>query len=56
VRNKAQKWVFAALVDLRGGFPFPVLGIDSDYADLAIMPTSARRVWSAGVNGLSRSA
>ena len=30
VRNKAQKWVFAALIDLRGGFPFPVLGIDSD--------------------------
>ena len=30
VRNKAQKWVFAALVDLRGAFPFPVLGIDSD--------------------------
>jgi hypothetical protein len=56
VRNKAQKWVFAALVDLRGGFPFPVLGIDLDYADLAIMPTSARRAWSAGVNGLSRSA
>jgi len=30
VRNKAQKWVFAALVDLRAGFPFPVRGIDSD--------------------------
>lgn len=30
VRNKAQKWVFAALVELRGAFPFPVLGIDSD--------------------------
>jgi hypothetical protein len=30
VRNKAQKWVFAALVDLRSAFPFPVLGIDSD--------------------------
>ena len=30
VRNKAQKWVFAALVDLRGGFPFPIRGIDSD--------------------------
>jgi len=41
VRNKAQKWVFAALVDLRSAFPFPVLGIDSDYADLVIMPTFA---------------
>ncbi len=30
VRNKAQKWVFAALEDLLGRFPFPVLGIDSD--------------------------
>ncbi len=28
VRNKAAKWVFAALVELQG--PFPVLGIDSD--------------------------
>jgi hypothetical protein len=28
VRNKPQKWVFAALVNLRGAFP--VLGIDSD--------------------------
>ena len=38
----AQKWVFAALVDLRSAFPFPVLGIDSDYADLWIMPTWMR--------------
>jgi hypothetical protein len=30
VRNKAQRWVFAALVELRGGFPFPIRGIDSD--------------------------
>ncbi|MGZ4516965.1 MAG: integrase, partial [Mycobacteriaceae bacterium] len=30
VRNKAQQWVFAALVELRGGFPFPIRGIDSD--------------------------
>jgi len=30
VRNKAAKWVFAALVELQGQFPFPVLGIDSD--------------------------
>lgn len=30
VRNKAQKWVFAALVELSGRFPFPVKGIDSD--------------------------
>ena len=30
VKNKAQKWVFAALVELRAAFPFPILGIDSD--------------------------
>lgn len=30
VRNKAQKWVFAALVDLSARFPFKVKGIDSD--------------------------
>jgi hypothetical protein len=30
VRNTAQRWVFATLVGLRGGFPFPVRGIDSE--------------------------
>jgi hypothetical protein len=30
VRNKAQKWVFAALELLLGRFPVPTLGIDSD--------------------------
>jgi hypothetical protein len=30
VRNKAQKWVFAAIKDATAAFPFPVLGIDSD--------------------------
>ena len=30
VRNKAQKWVFAALIDITAVFPFPILGIDSD--------------------------
>jgi hypothetical protein len=30
VRNKAQKWVFAALELLLARFPFPILGIDSD--------------------------
>jgi len=29
-RNKAQKWVFAARVDLRPAFPFPIRGIDSE--------------------------
>ena len=30
VRNKAQKWVFEALVELRGAFPFPIRGLESD--------------------------
>jgi hypothetical protein len=30
VRNKAQKWVFDALKDIRQRLPFPLLGIDSD--------------------------
>ena len=30
MRNKAQKWVFEALVELRGAFPFPIRGLDSD--------------------------
>lgn len=30
VPNKAQKWVFAALVELSARFPFQVKGIDSD--------------------------
>lgn len=30
VRNKAQKWVFAALQHVISVFPFPIIGIDSD--------------------------
>ncbi len=30
VRNKAQKWVFAALEEIIEVFPFPIAGIDSD--------------------------
>ena len=30
VKNKAQKWVFAAIKDATAEFPFPVLGTDSD--------------------------
>lgn len=30
VKNKAQKWVFEALLEARESFPFDVLGIDSD--------------------------
>ncbi|MGH3503152.1 MAG: integrase catalytic domain-containing protein [Nocardioidaceae bacterium] len=30
VKNKAQKWVHAALDEIIAAFPFPILGIDSD--------------------------
>ncbi len=30
VKNKAQQWVFAALMDITELVPFPILGIDSD--------------------------
>jgi len=30
VQNKAQKWVLAALLDIKAVFPFPILGVDSD--------------------------
>ncbi len=30
VRNKARKWVIAALEDIAGIMPFPLLGVDSD--------------------------
>ena len=30
VRNKAQKWVVAALGDIEKVLPFPLLGVDSD--------------------------
>src|SRR5680860_68463 len=30
VKNKAQKWVFAAIKDATASFPFPILGLDSD--------------------------
>lgn len=30
VRNKAEKWVFEALMHIKAVFPFPIIGIDSD--------------------------
>src|SRR5665648_423232 len=47
VRNKAQRWVFAALMDIRDHLPFPLLGIDSDtltVTDLATGWTENRSV------------
>ncbi|WP_205759912.1 DDE-type integrase/transposase/recombinase [Arthrobacter sp. PAMC25564] len=30
VKNKAQKWAFAAIMEATAAFPFPIVGIDSD--------------------------
>lgn len=30
VKNKAQRWVLAALLEITAAFPFPIKGIDSD--------------------------
>jgi hypothetical protein len=30
VKNKAQRWVFAALLEISAAYPFPIRGIDSD--------------------------
>ena len=30
MKNKAQRWVFAALLEISAAFPFPIRGIDSD--------------------------
>ena len=35
VQNKAEKWVFKALMHITRVFPCPIIGIDSDYADIA---------------------
>ena len=56
VQNKAQKWVVAALEDIAKIMPFPLLGVDSDYADLRIMPTSDREPLLLNGSHSSRSA
>jgi hypothetical protein len=56
VPNKARKWVIAALTDVVEHLPFPLLGIDSDYADLVIMPTPPRVALSGRESALIRSA
>jgi hypothetical protein len=49
VRNKAAVWVLEAIDFASRQFPFPILGIDSDYADSRTMPTFARSPSSAVV-------
>ena len=54
--NKARKPVIAALADIAKVLPFPLLGIDSDYAALVIMPTPPRIALSGRESALIRSA
>jgi hypothetical protein len=56
VKNKAALVVTEAIEHARRVFPFPILGIDSDYADLRIMPTFLRRSWPAVVTATELSA
>ena len=49
VQNKAEKWVFEALMHVGRVSPFPIIGIDSDYADIVIMPTLLRQPLSLAV-------
>jgi hypothetical protein len=56
VRNKAQVHVFAAIRRVVENLPFPIRGIDSDYADLVIMPTPPRIAVSGRESALIRSA
>jgi hypothetical protein len=56
VPNKAAIWVTAAIDHAAGCFPFPIRGIDSDYADLRIMPTFLRRSWPTVVTAADLSA
>ena len=56
VKNKAATHVNEAIESARRLFPFPILGIDSDYADLWIMPTFLRRSWPAVMTAADLSA
>src|ERR1019366_2346798 len=54
VPNKARKWVIAALADIAKVMPFPLLGIDSYYAYLVIIPPPPRVPLSGHRRGCRR--
>ena len=56
VRNGAHKEVLEAMDEIVVRLPFPMVGLDTDYADLMIMPTSARTARLGGGSVLARSA
>lgn len=39
VRNGAHKWVLSAMDEIVARLPFPLVGLDTDYADFRVMPT-----------------
>ena len=42
IRNRAHSRVVAAIDEIADRLPYPMVGLDTDYADFGIMPTSAR--------------
>ena len=45
VQNKAEKWVFEALMHITRVFPFPIIGIDSDNGPSSSTITCSTTVW-----------
>lgn len=56
VRNNAQTHILTALKSGVEQIPFEVTGLDFDYADLWVMPTSTPMALPGGDSGLARSA
>jgi hypothetical protein len=42
IRNRAYSRVVAAMEEVTDRLPYPMVGLDCDYADLRIMPTCGR--------------
>jgi len=42
LKNGAHRWVIEAMTQIEDRLPFPLVGLDTDYADVRIMPTLPR--------------
>ena len=56
VKNGAHRWVIEAMTQIEGRLPFPLVGLDSDYADLASTEPPPSRAVRAEVGIIIRSA
>ena len=56
IRNRAYSRVVAAMEEVTDRLPYPMVGLDCDYADLVIMPTPPRIALSGRESALIRSA